>query len=183
MRGAFLAAGTVSKPESSFHLEISSSRKNLINDTMKLMTDNGLSPHITQRNSNSVLYFKKCDDIVDFLGFIGASSASFSYLNESIIRESRSLANRAVNCDTANIKKTLSAASQTLTAIKFIIDADMLDKLPADLKNTALLRYDNPHATLSELSELSEPKLTKSGINHRLKRLIEFAKNIGQEQK
>ena len=181
MRGAFLSAGTVSRPESSFHLEISSSRKNLIFDTVKLLEENGLSPHVTQRNSSTVVYFKKCDDIADFLGFIGASSASFSYINESIIRESRSLANRAVNCDTANIKKTLSAASQTLSAIKYIIDSGMLDKLPSDLKKTALLRYDNPHATLNELSEMSDPKLTKSGINHRLKRLMEYAKNLGQE--
>lgn len=181
MRGAFISAGTVSRPESSFHLEISSPRKNLIGDTVKLLTENGLSPHLTQRNSSSVIYFKKCDDIADFLGFIGASSASFSYINESILRESRSLANRAVNCDTANIRKTVNAATEALTAIRYIISRGMLDALPADLRSAAILRYENPQASLSELSELSEPKLTKSGINHRLKRLIEFAKNLGQE--
>ncbi len=181
MRGAFIAAGTVSKPQSSFHLEISSPRKNLVNDTVKLLNENGLNPHLTVRNSNNVIYFKKCDDIADFLGFIGASAASFDYINESIIRESRSLANRAVNCDTANIKKTVNAATQALSAIKIIMEAGKLDELPPDLRTTAVLRYENPQASLNELSEMSEPKLTKSGINHRLKRIIEFAKNIVSE--
>ncbi|MBQ3870923.1 MAG: DNA-binding protein WhiA [Clostridia bacterium] len=182
MRGAFISAGTVSRPESSFHLEISSPRKNLISDTVKLLNESGLNPHITQRNSNNVLYFKKCDDIADFLGFIGASAASFSYINESIVRESRSLANRAVNCDTANIRKTVNAAAQSMSAIKAIMDAGLLETLPPDLREAALLRYENPQASLNELSEISKPKLTKSGINHRLKRIIEFAKTIKREQ-
>ena len=174
MRGAFIASGTVSRPQSSFHLEISTPFKNLASDTVELCREAGFSPRTALRNSSNVIYFKKCDDIADFLAFIGANTASFDYINESIVRESRGLANRAVNCDTANIKKTVNAATETMTAIKYLKDNDLMEKLPPDLKKTAELRYENPQASLVELAEMSAQKLTKSGVNHRLKKIIEI---------
>ena len=174
LRGAFIASGTVSRPQSSFHLEISTPFKNLASDTVELCRDSGFSPRTALRNSSNVIYLKKCDDISDFLAFIGANTASFDYINESIIRESRGLANRAVNCDTANIKKTVSAAGEVMAAIKYLKDNELLDNLPSDLKTTAELRYDNPQASLAELAEMSAQKLTKSGINHRLKKIIDI---------
>ena len=174
LRGAFIASGTVSRPQSSFHLEISTPFKNLASDTVELCIESGFSPRTAVRNSSNVIYFKKCDDIADFLAFIGANTASFDYINESIVRESRGLANRAVNCDTANIRKTVNAASEAMTAIKYLKDNKLMDKLPSDLKITAELRYDNPQASLAELSDMSEQKLTKSGINHRLRKIIDF---------
>ena len=172
LRGAFIASGTVSKPESSFHLEISTPFKNLASDTVELCRESGFSPRIALRGSNNVIYLKKCDDIADFLAFIGANTASFDYINESIVRESRGLANRAVNCDTANIKKTVNAANEAMTAIKYLKDNKLMEKLPEDLRKTAELRYDNPQASLLELAEMSTPPLTKSGVNHRLKKII-----------
>ena len=174
LRGAFIASGTVSRPESSFHLEISTPFKNLASDTVELCRESGFSPRTALRNSNNVIYFKKCDDIADFLAFIGANTASFDYINESIVRESRGLANRAVNCDTANIKKTVGAANEAVTAIKYLKENGLFDKLPADLKKTAELRYENPQASLIELADMSSQKLTKSGINHRLRRIIDI---------
>ena len=174
LRGAFISSGTVSRPDSSFHLELSTPYKNLASDTVALCGDAGLVPKMTVRGSNNVIYFKKCDDIADFLAFIGATTASFDYINEAIIRENRGLANRAVNCDTANIKKTVNAANEVMTAISYLKENSVMDKLPEDLRKTADLRYENPQASLSELSEMSSPKLTKSGLNHRLKRIIEL---------
>lgn len=174
LRGAFIASGTVSRPESSFHLEISTPFKNLASDTVELCRESGFSPRTALRNSSNVIYFKKCDDISDFLAFIGANTASFDYINESIVRESRGLANRAVNCDTANIKKTVGAANEATTAIKYLKENGLFDKLPDDLKKTAEMRYENPQASLLELADMSSPKLTKSGINHRLRRIIDI---------
>ncbi len=175
LRGAFVGSGTVSRPESSFHLEISTSFKNLASDTVQLCSETGIEPRLTVRGSSYVIYYKKSSDIADFLAYIGANSAGFDYINESILRENRGLANRAVNCDTANIKKTVSAAAEVMSAIEYLRDNGLLDKLPEDVRKTASLRYDNPQASLSELSEMSMPKLTKSGMNHRLKRIVEFA--------
>ena len=174
LRGAFISSGTVSRPDSSFHLEISTPYKNLASDTVALCSDAGLAPKITIRGSNNVIYFKKCDDIADFLAYIGATTSSFDYINEAIIRESRGLANRAVNCDTANIKKTVNAANEVMIAVSYLKENGIMDKLPEDLKKTADLRYENPQASLSELADMSVPKLTKSGLNHRLKRIIQL---------
>lgn len=181
LRGAFIASGTVSRPQSSFHLEISTPFKNLASDTLQLCRESGFSPRMAIRGSNNVLYFKKCDDIADFLAFIGANTASFDYINESIVRESRGLANRAVNCDTANIKKTVGAANEAMTAIKYLKDNNLFEKLPEDLKKTAELRYENPQASLTELAEMSSPQLTKSGINHRLRKIIELQAKYKRE--
>ena len=175
LRGTFIAAGTVSRPDSSFHLEISTPYKNLGADTVDLCTKAGIAPRLTVRGSNYVIYYKKNSDIADFLAYIGANSAGFDYINESIIRENRGLANRAVNCDTANIKKTVSAAAEVMSAVEYLKNNGLLKDLPEDMKKTADLRLENPQASLAELAELSVPKLTKSGINHRLKRIVEIA--------
>lgn len=174
LRGAFIASGTVSKPESSFHLEISTPYKNLASDTTELFGEAGISPKNAVRGSNNVIYLKKCDDIADFLAYIGASRAGFDYINEAILRESRGSANRAVNCDTANIKKTVMAASEVMSAVAYLKENNLMDKLPEELRKTAELRYANPQASLAELSEMSVPKLTKSGLNHRLKRISDL---------
>ena len=182
LRGAFIASGTVSRPQSSFHLEISTPFKNLAADTAELCAESGFKTRTALRGSSNVIYIKKCDDIADFLAFIGANTASFDYINESIVRESRGLANRAVNCDTANIKKTVNAANEAMTAIKYLSEKDLLNKLPDDLKKTAKLRYENPQASLLELAEMSNPPLTKSGINHRLRKIIDICEKYKQER-
>ena len=178
LRGAFIASGTVSRPDSSFHLELSTPYKNLASDTKDLCEETGITPKITVRGSNNVIYFKKCDDIADFLAYIGATTAGFDYINEAIIRENRGLANRAVNCDTANIKKTVNAANEVMTAITYLKENGMTDKLPDDLKKTAELRSENPQASLSELADMTVPKISKSGLNHRLKKIIEIYEKI-----
>lgn len=174
LRGAFIASGTVSRPDSSFHLEISTPFKNLASDTVELCCESGFYPRTALRGSDNVIYFKKCGDIADFLAFIGANRASFDYINESIVRESRGSANRAVNCDTANIKKTVNAAGEAMTAIKYLKENGLWEKLPEDLRKTAELRYENPQASIAELAEMSSPVITKSGINHRIRKIIEI---------
>ncbi len=178
LRGAFIASGTVSRPDSSFHLELSTPYKNLASDTKELCEETGIYPKITVRGSNNVIYLKKCDDIADFLAYIGATTAGFDYINEAIIRENRGLANRATNCDTANIKKTVNAANEVMMAIQYIYDNGVADKLPEDLQKTAELRLSNPQASLSELAGMTNPKITKSGLNHRLKKIIEIYEKI-----
>ena len=178
LRGAFVASGTVSRPDSSFHLELSTPYKNLASDTKELCEDMGIMPKMTLRGSNNVIYFKKCDDIADFLAYIGATTAGFDYINEAIIRENRGLANRAVNCDTANIRKTVNAANEVMTAISYLTENGMIDNLPDDLQKTVELRLENPQASLSELAELTNPKITKSGLNHRLKKIIDTYEKV-----
>ena len=183
LRGAFIVCGTVSRPESSFHLELSTPYRNLASDTVALCTESGVEPKMTVRGSSNVIYYKKNSDIADFLALIGANTASFEYINESIVRENRGIANRAVNCDTANIRKTVNAASEVMSAVAYLRENGLMDKLPDDLKKTAELRVDNPQASLAELSLMSQPKLTKSGVNHRIKKIVEFAEKYKRGNK
>ena len=183
LRGAFIVCGTVSRPDSSFHLELSTPYRNLASDTVTLCTESGVAPRMTVRGSSNVIYYKRNSDIADFLALIGANSASFEYINESIVRENRGLANRAVNCDTANIRKTVNAATEVMEAVAYLRENGLMDKLPDDLQRTAELRVGNPQASLSELSEMSQPRLTKSGVNHRIKKIIEFAEKYKRGNK
>ena len=161
LRGAFIVCGTVSRPDSSFHLELSTPYRNLASDTVTLCTESGVAPRMTVRGSSNVIYYKRNSDIADFLALIGANSASFEYINESIVRENRGLANRAVNCDTANIRKTVNAATEVMEAVAYLRENGLMDKLP----------------------EMSQPRLTKSGVNHRIKKIIEFAEKYKRGNK
>lgn len=176
VRGLFLSAGTISDPEKGYHLEVSLSDQTRADETARLLAENMLEAKFMQRKNEYVLYYKDSESIENFLAFIGANSAAFTIMNKKIEREIRSGANRIANGEMANITKAVAAAVDQTTAIKSLIASGEIEKLPDELKQTAYLRLENEDASLSQLAGLHTPPITKSGVNHRLKKIVEWGK-------
>lgn len=175
LRGAFVECGTVNAPGRSYHLEFVAPADGRAEQIAQLVADMGVAPGLIQRpavNSTGV-YFKGSEAVEDILNLIGAQRAAFKLMDAKIVRELRNNANRCANCDTANISKTIDAAQTQIEAISRML-ASGPDGVPDDLLMTAKLRIENPDATLAELAALHDPPLTKSGVKHRLDRIIKF---------
>jgi len=178
LRGAFLAAGSVSDPEKTYHLEISSCNKLLANELCGCMNSFGLNSKIIRRKGSFITYLKEGENIVDFLNIIGAHSALLELENIRILKEMRNNVNRIVNCETANLEKTVNASVRQVENIKYIRDTVGLDVLSPGLREIAELRLKYNDANLKELGEKLIPPLGKSGVNHRLRKLDEIAEEI-----
>lgn len=178
IRGAFLACGAVSSPEKDYHLEFSVPYMNLSKSLMTALRETELSPKLTNRKGYNIIYFKDSEEIEDCLYIMGAGKSMFDMMNVKIVKEIRNSANRRANCETANIEKTVTAASPQLTAILKIQDKQGLDSLPDGLRQMAEVRLENPLASLGELAEMLDPPISKSGVNHRLSRLVKIAKEL-----
>ena len=175
LRGAFLAGGTVTDPEKRYHLELSTTHLKVSRETETLLREMDLTAKLTERKGNSVLYYKQSDAIEDFLTSIGAPVSAMAVMEAKIYKDYRNIANRKANCDSANVDKAVAAAGEQLDAIQKLQDMGKFDTLPEKLKMTAQLRVDNPDANLAELTELHEPPLSKSAVNHRLRKLVSLA--------
>lgn len=176
LRGAFLAGGSVTDPGKRYHLELTTSHLKVSNETYSLLLEQSFHPKDTLRNGSSVLYFKQSDAIEDFLTFIGAPVCAMRIMEAKVEKELRNGVNRRVNCETANLDKAVDAAQEQIAAIRCLQANGMLAQLPEKLQKTARLRTEHPEATLMELAQLHEPILTKSAVNHRLRKLLEAAK-------
>ena len=175
LRGAFLTGGSVTDPSKRYHLELATNHHKVSRETESLMLEQGFSPKATLRNGSSILYFKQSEAIEDFLAWLGAPVASMGVMEAKIEKDMKNKINRIVNCDNANTSKVVEAAQTQIAAIRTLRDRGLLEKLPDKLKETAELREANPEANLSELAELFDPPLTKSALNHRLRKLTELA--------
>lgn len=178
LRGAFLAGGSVTDPEKRYHLELITTHRKVSAETNALLLDLGFFPKDTTRNGGSVLYFKQSNYIEDFLTTIGAPVCAMGVMEAKVEKDLRNGVNRRVNCDTANLTKAVDAAFDQVAAIHKLRDAGVLESLPPRLRETALLRLDEPEATLTELAERLDPKLTKSALNHRMRKLIALSKEV-----
>ncbi len=176
LAGAFLSCGTVSDPKKDYHLEFTIPYMNLSKSLITLLEETELIPKLSNRKGYNIVYFKGSRAIEDCLYLMGASSAMFEMMNIEIVKDFRNKANRTANCETANIDKTVKASYFHIAAIEKIESSKGLDYLKKDLKEMAILRRDNPEASLAELSGLSG--LSRSGVNHRLKRIVEIADGI-----
>ena len=176
LRGAFLAGGSVTDPRKGYHLELTTSHLSVGREMLALMREMGLEPKAAQRKGNSVVYFKQSDRIEDLLTSIGAPLSAMEVMNAKLEKDLRGSVNRRVNCDAANLDKAVEAAQSQLEAIRRLQEHDRLNSLPDKLKQAAVLRLENPEDTLSQLAELFDPPITKSALNHRLRKLIELAK-------
>ena len=175
-RGAFLAGGSVTDPEKRGHLELATPHRNVSRETLSLLLDLGFEPKETQRRGNCLLYFKKADAIADFLTQIGAPVSAMNVMTAKVDKEMRNLVTRRINCDTANADKTVLAAQEQIDAIRAAAKAyGGLYELPEPLQQAAMLRIANPEASLADLARLSDPPVTKSCLNHRLRKLMELA--------
>lgn len=178
LAGAFLSCGTVSSPEKDYHLEFIVPFLNLTKSFITFLQEMELNPKLTNRKGYNIIYFKVSEQIEDCLYMMGASVAMFDMMNVKIVKEIRNSANRKANCETANIEKMVRAASPQIAAILKIKDKRGLSSLPEPLEQMALIRLENPDSSLQELAEMFDPPLSKSGANHRLKRLVEIAKEL-----
>lgn len=174
LRGVFLACGTITDPGRGYHLELTAPTDALCGELEGMLCENSLPPK--RRGKNTSLYYKESESVEDFLNFIGAQKAAFDVVNVKIYKDLRNNANRLANCDTANIDKSVSAAQLHIEAIESLSASGGLDRLPDELRATAELRTAYPDVSLSALAELHDPPITKSGVNHRLQKLVELAK-------
>lgn len=172
--GLFVSHGSVTDPAKRYHLDLKFASERAANEVAAFLSESGLSPKLGKRGGASIVYFKDSSAIEDFLAFIGANSAAFDLMNSKIIRELRNNANRVVNCDTANIKKSLEASARQLEMINEMIDSGAIEQLPKPLKETALLRSRYDQLTIAELGAKHEKPITKSGVKHRLEKISEF---------
>ena len=178
IREAFMQSGSMSDPEKGYHLEIVFQEESEAQQIKLLMEDFGLDGKIVERKGHSIVYLKEGAQIADMLRVMEASLALMEFENIRIVKEMRNSINRQVNCEAANLGKTISAAVKQVEDIKFIISSVGLENLPEGLAETARKRLEYPEAALKELGELMDPPLGKSGVNHRLKKLSELAENL-----
>lgn len=183
LRGVFLSCGTVNDPNKRYHLEFVLPYKNLIKDLAYFISgfeefEKEIEPKIIQRNSNYVIYFKGSEVIEDILTAMGAVSSSLNVMGVKMYKDMRNNVNRKLNFESANLDKTVSAASKQIEAIRKIKNTVGLSFLPEELREIAILRYDNPDMSLRELSESLTVSLSRSGVNHRLKKICDIADSI-----
>lgn len=177
LRGVFLSCGAVSDPYKEYHLEFVSPYYNLSQDLLSVIAQiGGIKATVSNRKGNYVVYIKESEMIADLLAGIGASQCSMELMQAKMLKEVRNYVNRKTNFETANIDKTVSAAIRQIEAIKKLTKAGIFSDLPEDLQVLANLRLENPQWSLQELSK--ELGMSRSGVNHRLKRLMEMAENL-----
>lgn len=178
LRGAYLAIGSMSDPEKSYHLELVCMSQEQAFQLQEIIHGFDLEARIVRRKKYHVVYMKEGACIVDFLNIIGAHVALMELENLRILKEMRNSINRRVNCEAANITKTVNAASKQVEDILLIRDTYGFDSLPDSLRQMAQVRLEHPDATLKELGEFLSPQVGKSGVNHRLRKLCELADRI-----
>lgn len=177
-RGAFMACGSVNDPQKAYHLEFCAAYKNLCNDLCLLLSEIEectLTPKTILRGGSYVVYLKDSEQITDLLTYMGATSSAMDIMNAKAYKQMRNIANRRTNSELANINKTAQASARQLWAIDKLEETVGLSTLPAQLYEIAVLRRDNPELSLRALGELAEPPISRSGVNHRLMKLIELA--------
>ena len=184
LRGAFLAGGSVNNPEtSSYHLEIFSLYKEHSEALCELMNSFDLNAKTLERKKGYMTYLKEAEKITDFLIIIGANNAMLKFEDIRILRDMRNSVNRLVNCETANLNKTIGASVRQVENIKYIQGTVGLDVLPEKLREIAELRVAHKDVTLKEFGEMvSSGPISKSGINHRLRKIDEIAEKIRKGQ-
>ena len=184
LRGAFLASGSVNNPETSrYHLEIYSLYADHNAGILKMMNHFHLNARTVERRSGYIVYLKEAEKIADFLQVIGATNAMLKFEDIRIVRDMRNSVNRLVNCETANMNKTIDAAQKQIENINYLKDHVGLDNLPTKLREIAVLRLAHPDVSLQELGAMVPGgTISKSGVNHRLRKLNQIAEGYQQPE-
>ena len=182
LRGAYLVCGSLTNPEKDYHCEFDVSYMNLCKDLSALIGEVLAQPKSTIRRGSYMVYYKESENIEDLLTYIGAPMSAVELMNIKIIKDIKNRVNRRMNCDNANLDKTLNASFQQVQDIKYIFDVKGNTFLSEELRTVAEIRHENPDMSLRELGESVEPPLSRSGVNHRLKRIGEIAAEIRKQQ-
>lgn len=183
LRGFFLASGSVSDPNRSYHFEIVCRNQRQASEVKEMIADYDCDPHIVERKGHSVVYLKEGEQIVTMLGLLGAPKALMAFENARILKEMRENVNRQVNCETSNIRKSVSAAVRQIEDIRLLQESGHFSEMSESLQEAARLRLENPDTPLYELGQKCSPPVGKSGINHRLRKIGQMAdiiRNQGQ---
>lgn len=181
LRGAFLAGGSVTDPSKGYHLELATTHHSVAREAYTFMQDVlGFYPKSAQRGGGQVLYLKHSELISDCLTFLGAPIAAMGIMEARLEKELNNKVNRRCNCDDANTSKVVEAAQEQITAIRVLRERGLIESLPAKLKQAAAAREENPESSLTELALMMEPPITKPAMNHRLKKLVQMAKETKQ---
>lgn len=177
LRGAFLAGGSVIDPYKGYHMELSTCHLSVSRELTALLLDMGRNPKTSTRKSNFVTYFKQSEAIEDLLTSIGAPVCAMEIMNAKVEKGLRNGINRRVNCEAANVGKTVDAAMEQRLAIQSLRKSGTLDELSPKLQEAAHLRETYPDLSLSQLAEMCDPPVTKSSLNHRLRKLVSLSKD------
>lgn len=175
IRGAFLGGGSINDPEKNYHMEFVANNEDYAYELSELINSMGFNSKIVARKNNFVVYLKESEQISDLLAIIGATNAMFALQNIKIMKEMRNNVNRIVNCETANLSKTVDAAVRQVENILIIQKTIGIRGLPENLQELAMLRLEYEDMSLKELGEMLHPPLGKSGVNHRFKKIEEIA--------
>ena len=182
LRGAFLTGGSIGNPKKAYQFEIAALSEFEAEKLVRILASLHFKSKYVSRRDRFVVYIKDGDTIAGILGILGAVNSYMVFENERILKDIRNSVNREVNCDTANMAKTVNASSKQIDDIKFIEKVIGLDKLPDNLKIMAEVRLKNPYSSMQELSLLFDPPLGKSGISHRLRKLSEIADGLRNDK-
>lgn len=178
LRGCYMAVGSMSDPYKSYHLELVCDLQTQAEQLLKILHDFSLDAKMIVRKKYHVVYMKEGENIADFLNITEAHKALMEFENTRIYKGMRNMVNRKVNCEAANITKTVNAATRQVEDIRLIREKMGLEGLPDPLRQMAYVRLENPQASLGELGKLLDPPVGKSGVNHRLRKLGELAKEL-----
>ncbi|MDO4607829.1 MAG: DNA-binding protein WhiA [Clostridia bacterium] len=178
VRGAFLACGQMSDPSVSYRVDFSVKNEALAYELREILARHSVAANISTRGKGFVVYIKRSEMIINLLALMGASARSLELIETTIMKDANNKTNRVFNCDGANIKKTIEASFKQRKAIEYLIKREMLQGLPQELIDAANLRLKYPEASLKELCKNSPDSITVSGLNHRLKKLIEIYNDL-----
>lgn len=173
LRGAFFSCGSMTDPEKNYHLEFVTFRRQLSQDFVALLNELGIDARVSVRKSNYVIYVKSAETICSLLILMGASGALMDLENIRIVKEMNNATNRATNCDMANMDRMLNAAQKQISAIRKVLK--LHPDLSEELKEFCRLRLENPDASLEQLGRLMNPSISKSGVNHRMRKIMKLA--------
>lgn len=175
LRGAFLGGGSISDPLGPYHMEFVTVDRVHADNLSNLINEFGLNSRVMERKNNYMVYLKDGDNIADLMGIMGAHNSLLKFEDIRVLKEMRNSVNRVVNCETANLNKTIGAAFRQIEIIKYLKKQDCFDELPQNLKEIAEIRLEYPDLSLKELGKFITPTLGKSGVSYRLKRIEEIA--------
>ncbi len=178
LRGAFLGAGSITNPEKGYHFEIVTGDPSLSTALFRIMEKSGLSVKQMSRKGADVIYLKESEQIVSALGLMGAHQALLALENTRVHKNVMNYVNRMMNCDTSNMEKQLDASNRQIEAIRALSLTKGLHSLPPSLQQIARLRLSQPEASLQQLGEMLTPPLGKSGVNHRLRKIVELSQAL-----
>lgn len=176
VRGAFLGSGSINDPNKKYHLEINFKHIDVVKYIKNILNKHSINVKVLEKNK--AIYIKEGEEVSKFLAFIGATQSVLKFEEIRVMREMRNNVNRIVNCETANLNKTVNAAIEQIEAINFLKKMKKYDSLSDDLIEIAEVRVNNPEATLKELGEMLDNPIGKSGVNHRLKKIIDIVEEL-----